>query len=79
MFKSVPTPRCGTADAEIKGPVDGSPGLSKVLFSKPVVGQSITLHAVPAYRVSNYLLFAFPARSPSFSPNFFNPQRWNAS
>ena len=70
--------RWGTADAEIKGPPGGNPGLSKVpSFSKPIVGEKIALHAVPAYRDSTYLVSAFPAHSTSFYPNFSNPQQWN--
>ena len=64
------TPWWGTVDAEIKGP-EPRP---RVPLSKPVVGYSIALHAVPAYRASTYLVPAFPAHSTSFSPNFFNPQ-----
>ena len=40
--------------------------------SKPVVGQSIALHALSAYRASTYLVSAFLAHLTSFSPNFFN-------
>ena len=57
-------PRGGTADAEIKGGGHGgSPGLSKVPFSKPLVGPNIALHAVPAYRASTFSISAFPASS----------------
>ena len=50
-------------------PHGGTQGLSKVPclteeeerfpLSKPVVGQNIALHAVPAYRTSTYLVSAF--------------------
>ena len=44
-----------------------SPGLSKVLsISKPVVGQNIAFHAVPAYKASTDLVSAFPAHSGNF-------------
>ena len=74
MFKSVPTPtargdykQCGTisasqwgaADAEIKYP----PGLSRFPLSKLAVGQNTASHAVPAYRASTYIVYAFPAHS----------------
>ena len=56
----------------------GSPGLSNVLFFKPVVGQSnIALHAVPVYTASTYLVSAILAHSTSFSPNVFHHQRGN--
>ena len=62
----------GIIDAEIKPPSpppSGIPGLSKVIFSKPGVGQNIALHAVPADRISTYLVSAFPIHlSSSFSP-----------
>ena len=45
--------------------------------SKPVVGQNIALHAVPAYRVSKYVVSAFPVHSTSFSASFSSPERWN--
>ena len=45
----------------------GSPGVSKVSpFSKPVLGQSLALPDVPAYRASIYLVSACPAHSTSF-------------
>ena len=55
----------GTANAEIKPPPlpppGGSPGLSSVPLSKPVVGQNIAFHAVPAYRQGFCLLsFCLP-------------------
>ena len=54
------------------------PGLSKVpFFSKPVVGPNIALLAVPAYRDSTDIVFAFPVHSTSFPPNLSNPQRLN--
>ena len=56
----------------------GAQGYEWFPLSKPVVGQNIALHAVPAYRVSTYLVSAFLAHySTSFSPNFFNLQQSN--
>ena len=44
-------------DAEIKGlpPLVGAQGYRGFLLSKPVVGQNITLGAVPVYRASWFL------------------------
>ena len=66
-------------------PHGGTQGLSKVPclteeeerfpLSKPVVGQNIALHAVPAYRTSTYLVSAFAAHSISCSPNVSTPYR----
>ena len=77
VFKSVPTPRWSTADAEIKGPLVGTQGYQRFPISKPVVGHSVALRAVSVYMTSTYLVSAFPAHSTSFHPNFFNPQRLN--
>ena len=53
MFKSVLTPRWGTADAEAKGPsLMGVQGYQRFPLSKPVVGQNVALNAVPALSVS---------------------------
>ena len=51
---------------KLRAPLVGSEGCQRFPFSKPVVGQSIALHAVPAYRASTYVLSAFPARSTYF-------------
>ena len=46
----------------------GAQGYQKFPLSKPVVGQSIALDAVPARRASIHaLVSAFPAHSTSFS------------
>ena len=44
MFKSVPS-RWGTIDTEIKDPLVGAQGYQRFSVSKPVLGQSIALHA----------------------------------
>ena len=41
--------------AEMIGPLMGAQGYQRFLFSMPIAGQSIALHAVPAYRDSAYL------------------------
>ena len=38
----------------------GAHGYQRFLVSKPVVGQNIALHAVPAYRASSYLVGLIP-------------------
>ena len=45
----------------------------------PAVDPNIVLYAVPAYRASIYLVYAFPAHSIQLNiPHMFsNPQRWN--
>ena len=53
----------------------GAQGYESVPISKPVVGQNIALHAMPAYRASTYLVSVFTAHSTSFSPNVVNPQQ----
>ena len=55
----------------------GAHGYQRFPLSKPAVGKNIALHALSAYRVSTYLISAYPTRSTSFSPNFSNPERWN--
>ena len=45
----------------------GAHGYHRFPISKPVVGQNIALHAVPAYRACTYLVSAIPAHSTSFS------------
>ena len=52
----------------------GAQGYQRFPLSKPVIGQTIALHAVCAYRASTYLVSAFPAHSISCSPNFSNPR-----
>ena len=42
--------------AEMKAPLVGAQGYHRFPFSKPVVGQSIALHAVPAYGASILVL-----------------------
>ena len=51
---------------KLRASLVGSEGCQRFPFSKPVVGQSIALHAVPAYRASTYVLSAFPAHSTYF-------------
>ena len=66
-------PQCGTADAEIRTPLRGSPGLAKVPFSKPGVGilpccaRVAYAHALPTARASSLFISAFPVDSTSFS------------
>ena len=47
----------GTVAAELKAPFAENPELSKVLSSKPDVGQNIAMHASPTAR--NFSLFNF--------------------
>ena len=77
-IRPVALPRGGvTSNAEFKGPPQvGAQCYQGFPFCKPVVVQSIALHAVSAYRVSVYLVSAFVAHSTLFSPNVFN-QQWN--
>ena len=70
-------PRGGLPQMQkLRAPLVGAQGYQKFPLSKPVVGQNIALHVVPAYWVSTYLVSAFPAHSTS-SPNFSNAQQWN--
>ena len=73
-----PYPPRSTEDAEIKALPVGAQGYEKFQLSKPVVGQNIALHAVPADR-ANYLVSALPIDSTSFPPNLPDLQQWNVS
>ena len=62
-----------TADAEIEVPSAENPKPSRVLSFKIGVGHEIVLHASFTARDSPFLISAFSAHSPSFSPNPLQP------
>ena len=71
-------PRGGVPPMQkLRPPWRGVQGYQMFPFYTPVVGQSIDLHVVPAYRASTYIVSAFPAHSTSFSTNLSNPQQRN--
>ena len=60
-------PAVGTADAEIKVPPGGIPGLYQRFT------QNVALHAGPADRTSTYLVLLFPLHSSSLLPGQTSP------
>ena len=55
---------------KLSAPVVGAQGYQRFPLYKSVVGRNIDLHAVPDFRASIYLVYAFQALSTSFSQLF---------
>ena len=58
-----------TVDAEILVPSAKIPELSKAVYFTPGAGRNIAIHALPAARMSAFLIPAFPVHSTPFHPN----------
>ena len=71
------SPRWETGILELRPPSLVNPELSKVLSSKPSVGQNIASHASSAARNST-VLFTFPVPSLHFFSFYFGPAYSNS-